>query len=81
MLFEQLFDASSHQHLYEQLTLPYQPMDIAKKVNASGSTTRVPEEILARIGKTQATTYTTLLREQPQLNLDRHWPTATQWCT
>jgi hypothetical protein len=56
-------------------------MDIAKKVNASGSTTPVPEEILARIGKTQATTYTTLLREQPQLNLDRHWPTATQWCT
>ena len=81
MLFEQLFDASSHQHLYEQLTLPYQPMDIAKKVNASSSTTPVPEEILARIGKTQATTYRTLLREQPQLNLDRHWPTATQWCT
>jgi hypothetical protein len=81
VLFEQLFDASSHQRLYEQLRLPYQPMDIAKKVNASVSTTPVPEEILSRIGKTQATTYRTLLREQPQLNLDRHWPTATQWCT
>jgi hypothetical protein len=81
VLFEQLFDASSHQRLYDQLRLPYQPMDVAKKVNASVSTTPVPEEILSRIGKTQATTYTTLLKEQPQLNLDRHWPTATQWCT
>ena len=81
LLFEQLFDTSSHHLFYEQLSLPYQPMDVAKKVNASSSTTTVPDELLARIGRSQASTYTTLLKEQPQLNLDRHWPTAKQWCT
>ena len=81
LLFEKLFDASSHHHLYEQMSLPYQPMDIAKKVNASSSSTVVPDELLARIGRTQASTFKTLLKQQPQLNLDRHWPTATRWCT
>lgn len=81
LLFEQLFDASSHHRLYEQMSLPYQPMDIAKKVNASSSNTPVPKDLLARIGRTQASTFQTLLKEQPQLNLTRHWPTATQWCT
>ena len=81
LLFEQLFDASSHHRLYEQMSLPYQPMDISKKVNASSSNTPVPKDLLARIGRTQASTFKTLLKEQPQLNLTRHWPTATQWCT
>lgn len=81
LLFEQLFDTSSHHRLYEQMSLPYQPMDIAKKVNASSSNTPVPKDLLARIGRTQASTFKTLLKEQPQLNLTRHWPTATQWCT
>ena len=81
LLFEQLFDTSSHHRLYEQMSLPYQPMDIAKKVNASSSNTPVPKDLLARIGRTQASTFKTLLKEQPQLNLTRHWPTATHWCT
>ena len=81
LLFEQLFDTSSHHRLYEQMSLPYQPMDISKKVNASSSNTPVPKDLLARIGRTQASTFQTLLKEQPQLNLTRHWPTATQWCT
>lgn len=81
LLFEQLFDASSHHRLCEQMSLAYQPMDIAKKVNASSSNTPVPKDLLARIGRTQASTFKTLLKEQPQLNLTRYWPTATQWCT
>lgn len=81
LLFEELFDASSHHRLCEQLSIPYQAMNAGKKVNASSPTTPVPEELLARIGQTQALTYRTLLKEHPQLGIDQHWKTASQWCT
>ena len=80
MLFEELFQPECHKRFCQQLNIPFHPLDWNKKVNASFSETTIPESILARIGKTQTETYQSLLHNYPQLEVERHWSTASQWC-
>ena len=81
MLFEELFQPECHERLCQQLNIHFYPLEWSKKVNASPTKTTVPDSILARIGKTQAEVYQTLRRDQPQLKVERHWSTASTWCS
>tara|TARA_B100001939_G_scaffold337955_1_gene342964 strand:- start:248 stop:1090 length:843 start_codon:yes stop_codon:yes gene_type:complete len=81
MLFEELFQPECHERFCKQLNIPFYPLEWSKRVNASPTKTTVPDSILARIGKTQAEVYQTLRRDQPQLEVERHWSTASTWCS
>ena len=80
MLFEELFQPACQERFCQQLNIPFYPLDWSKKVNASLSTTTVPHSILARIGQTQAEVYQILRCNYPQLEVERYWTTASQWC-
>ena len=80
MLFEELFKPACHERFCHQLNVPFYPLDWSKKVNASLATATVPDAILARIGKTQAEVFQKLLLDYPQLEVERYWTTASQWC-
>ncbi|WP_413441936.1 sulfotransferase family protein [Synechococcus sp. MIT S1220] len=80
-LYEKLFTETTFQALCRHLHLDYIAPNWGVRVNESNSTTTIPDEILKAIGESQRTTFLTISREHPELNIQQHWPTASKWCT
>ena len=83
-LFIELYERLFTEHVYEQLCshlmVPYQQPNWSHRVNESRSTTDLPDDVLASIGESQAAVYRGVADQLPELDLCRHWPTASRWC-
>lgn len=80
-LYEQLFSEGCYQKLCQKLRIPYQQPNWNLRVNESRSTTSIPKDILACIGKSQSHVYQGIAAKYPELNINTHWPTATHFCS
>ena len=80
-LFETLFQQDSYTALCDYLEITYQEPDWQQKVNASATTNLIPDDLLAEMGRQQASDFKTVCRILPQMDFQQLWPTTSRWCS
>ena len=79
-LYETLFQPDSYGALCRFLSLPYREPAWNRRVNVSATSTVIPDDLLADLGKLLADDVRAVQQLLPGLDLERHWPTACRWC-
>lgn len=79
-LFETLFTPTTYTDLCTYLNIPYQEPAWTSKVNESATSNVIPDDLLAEMGRQQASDLADARQVLPHLNFDQLWPTASRWC-
>lgn len=80
-LFETLFQQDTYTALCDYLAIAYQEPDWQEKVNASATANLIPDDLLAALGRQQASDFKQICRALPQLDFEKLWPTTSRWCS
>ena len=78
--YENQFQEPNHRRLCDFLGLPYEEPDWGQAVNQSRTNTVIPDDVLAALGRWQASSFAAVERWLPEANLSTLWPTASRWC-
>lgn len=79
-LFETLFTPTTYADLCRYLQIPYEEPAWSAKVNESATANVIPDDLLAEMGRMQASDLACARQVLPHLNFDQLWPTASRWC-
>lgn len=80
-LYERLFQKNTYQRLCHFLGVPYREPRWQERVNASATTTVIPNDVLAVLGEWQAPALAAARKALPQVDFEALWPTAARWCS
>ncbi|GCE64657.1 sulfotransferase family protein [cyanobiont of Ornithocercus magnificus] len=80
-LYESLFQQDSYKQLCRVLGVPYRQPEWKHKVNASITSTVIPESILEALGAWQRPNFYSARQYLPEIDLDRLWATSSRWCS
>ena len=79
-LYETLFQRESYAELCGFLNLPYAEPAWHQRVNVSATSNVIPDDLLAAMGSLLADDLRAVEQLFPNVDLERHWPTASRWC-
>ena len=79
-LYETLFQPETYAQLCTFLGLRYHEPAWDQRVNASESSTDIPDDLLAELGQSLAADVKAVRQLLPEVDLEQHWPTASRWC-
>jgi len=79
-LFETLFTPTTYADLCTYLHIHYEEPAWTSKVNESATSNVIPDDLLAEMGRMQASDLVCARQVLPHLCFDQLWPTASRWC-
>ena len=79
-LFESLFTPDTYTQLCSFLGIPYEEPIWAEKINVSATSTVIPDDLLATMGRMHENDLRRAAEALPNTDFQTLWPTASRWC-
>ncbi|GIS13428.1 MAG: hypothetical protein CM15mP116_00110 [Synechococcus sp.] len=77
--YETMFSDSEHNSLCKFLKIKTEKPNTSERINASPATTRVPDDVMVRLGKHFAPLVEAVDTRCPDLKVKEHWKTTQKW--
>ena len=78
-LFETLFTPGTYAELCSFLGVPYEEPSWTEKINVSATSTVIPDDLLATMGRMHADDLRRAAEALPAVNFQTLWPTTSRW--
>ena len=78
-LYETMFSDKEHNSLCKFLKIKMEEPNTSQRINASPATTRVPDDVMVRLGKHFAPLVEAVDARCPGLKVKEHWKTTQKW--
>ena len=78
-LFETLFTPGTYAELCSFLGIPYEEPSWSEKINVSATSTVIPDDLLATMGRMHADDLRRAAEALPSTDFPTLWPTTSRW--